>query len=78
MPFNLREQSLVDLGPFSEFLKYRDLLLESLVGCVHTVQQVGHVTEHNGVESNTKQHPGNCEDPFLHILSINVTKPNSG
>jgi hypothetical protein len=78
MPFDFGEESLVNLSSLSELFKHGDLLLEALVGSVHTVEQVGHITKHDGVEADSEEHPRDGENSLLDVLSVDIAEPDCG
>lgn len=78
MPFYLSEQPLVDICALSELLQHRDLLLEALVRCVHAIEQISHIAEHDRVEADADEHPDDCEYTFAHVFAIYISKADSG
>jgi len=77
MPFNFGEKSLVNVCPLSELFQNWDLLLETFISRIHTIQQIGHITEHDRVEPNADKHPHDGKEPFVHVLSWDVSEADS-
>ena len=78
MAFDLGEEALVDVGAFTEFFQDGDLLLEAFVGGIHAIEEVGHISKHDGIETNTNKHPHDRKQSLLHVFAVYIAEADRG
>ena len=69
---------LGQVGPAHEFLDHRQFLVQVGGSRVDGAYRRGQVTDRKRIEPDAKDHPDQCETPFLQQVGVDVPVSNSG